>query len=334
MQIDGSDHAWFESRAPKCTLLVYVDDATSRLMYLHFTPSESTFSYFEATHAYLQQHGKPQTFYSDKAGIFRVNQKQPAGGDGYTQFGRALYELNIGIICANTSSAKGRVERAHLTLQDRLVKELRLEQISTMAAANAYAPTFIADYNRRFAKPPRNDFDAHRLVRHDEELDLIFTWREPRKVSHVLTLQYAKTMYLLADAPMTRKLIGKYIEVYEYPDGRIELRGDGIALPYYDRYRRSTRARSSRTSGSAMRCRWRNSCSSSATVGAAGRHRRTVGWHRRSITPPPERSTAHARRIRYRARDQANDGTARGPLKNSSKRRPGRQPNSAIVSVM
>jgi hypothetical protein len=90
-----------------------------------------------------------RTFYSDKAGIFRVNQKQPAGGDGYTQFGRALYELNIGIICANTSSAKGRVERAHLTLQDRLVKELRLEQISTMAAANAYAPTFIADYNRQ-----------------------------------------------------------------------------------------------------------------------------------------------------------------------------------------
>jgi transposase len=238
VQIDGSDHAWFESRAPKCTLLVYVDDATSRLMYLHFTPSESTFSYFEATHAYLQQHGKPQTFYSDKAGIFRVNQKQPAGGDGYTQFGRALYELYIGIICANTSSAKGRVERAHLTLQDRLVKELRLEQISTMAAANAYAPTFIADYNRRFAKPPRNDFDAHRPVRDDEELDLIFTWREPRKVSHVLTLQYAKTMYLLDDAPMTRKLIGKYIQVYEYPDGRIELRADGTALPctIYDRY--------------------------------------------------------------------------------------------------
>jgi hypothetical protein len=238
VQIDGSEHAWFEDRAPKCTLLVYVDDATSRLLCLHFTPSESTFSYFEATRAYLQQHGKPQTFYSDKAGIFRINQKQTAADShGYTQFGRALYELNIGIICANSSSAKGRVERAHSTLQDRLVKELRLEQISTIMAANAYAPAFIADYNRRFAKPPRNDLDAHRPVRDDEDLDLIFTWRELRKVSQALTLQYARTMYLLPDIPDMRKLIHKYIDVFEYPDGRIELRADGAALPYttYDR---------------------------------------------------------------------------------------------------
>lgn len=132
---------------------------------------------------------------------------------------------------------KGRVERANLTLQDRLVKELRLEGISTMAAANAYAPSFIADYNRRFAKPPRNDWDAHRPVREDEDLDLIFTIREPRKVSHVLTLQYDKAIYLLGDTPMNRRLIGKYIEVYDYPDGRIEIRANDYVLPYvrYDR---------------------------------------------------------------------------------------------------
>jgi transposase len=161
IQIDGSEHAWFEDRSPPCTLLVFVDDATSRLMYLHFTYSESTLSYFEATRAYLEQHGKPVSFYSDKAGIFRVNQKHATGGDGHTQFGRALYELNIESLCANSSQAKGRVERANLTLQDRWVKELRLQGISTMAAANAYAPSFIADYNRLFGKPPRNDFDAH-----------------------------------------------------------------------------------------------------------------------------------------------------------------------------
>lgn len=237
IQIDGCDHAWFEDRAPSCTLLVFIDDATSRLMHLHFTVSESTFSYFEATRRYLELHGKPQAFYSDQYSVFRCNNRQATRGDGHTQFGRALYELNIESICANSSQAKGRVERANLTLQDRLVKELRLQGISTMEAANAYAPSFIADFNRRFAKPPRNNFNAHRPIRSDEDLDCIFTWREPRKISHVLTLQYDKTLYLLADTKQTRKLIGKYVEVYEYPNGRIELRVDGSSLPYttYDR---------------------------------------------------------------------------------------------------
>ena len=237
IQIDGSDHRWFEDRAPACTLLVYIDDATSRLMQLHFTPVESTFSYFDATRCYIELHGKPQAFYSDQYSVFRCNNKHATGGDGYTQFGRALFELNIESICANSSQAKGRVERANLTLQDRLVKEMRLQQISTMEAANAWAPCFIDDYNRRFGKPPRNDWNAHRALREDEVLDLIFTFRDKRKVSHVLTLQYDKVIYLLEDSKATRRLIGKYIEVFEYPDGRIELRADGSALPYaiYDR---------------------------------------------------------------------------------------------------
>lgn len=237
IQIDGSDHRWFEERGPACTLLVYIDDATSRLMHLHFTYSESTFSYFEATRRYLELHGKPQAFYSDKASVFRVNHVQAVGGDGHTQFGRVLYELNIDGICANSSQAKGRVERANLTLQDRLVKEMRLLGISTMAAGNAYVPCSMADFNRRFAKPPRNDFDTHRAVRGDENLELIFTVREPRRVTHSLTLQYDKNLYLLTDTPDARAVIGKYVEVYEYPDGRIEVRANGSALPYtiYDR---------------------------------------------------------------------------------------------------
>jgi hypothetical protein len=84
IQIDGSDHDWFEGRAPACTLLVFIDDATSRIMHVHFTYSESTFSYFEATREYLSQHGKPVAFYSDKASIFRCSRKQVAAGDGYT----------------------------------------------------------------------------------------------------------------------------------------------------------------------------------------------------------------------------------------------------------
>ena len=122
VQIDGSEHRWFEDRAAACTLLVFVDDATSRLMELRFVPSESTFAYFEALKAYLRRHGKPVAFYSDKHSIFRVSNENAVSGTGMTQFGRALSELNIEILCANTSQAKGRVERAHHTLQDRLVK--------------------------------------------------------------------------------------------------------------------------------------------------------------------------------------------------------------------
>jgi transposase len=236
VQIDGSDHRWFEERAPACTLLVYVDDATSRLMALHFTATESTFSYFEATRAYLERYGKPVAFYSDKASVFRSTAAGKTGRS-VTHFGRAMYELNIDTWCANSSSAKGRVERAHLTLQDRLVKELRLRGINTVAEANAFAPAFLAAYNARFAKPPRSNYNAHRPLREDENLDTTLTWREPRRVTKALTVQYDRVIYLLADTPAHRKLIHRYIEVWEYPDGRIELRADGVALPYvpYDR---------------------------------------------------------------------------------------------------
>jgi len=237
IQIDGSDHAWFEERDVHCTLLVFIDDATSRLMQLHFVPTESAFAYFEATRAYLEQHGKPVAFYSDKASIFRAVRDSTDFGRGTTQFGRVLFELNIDIMCANTSQAKGRVERANLTLQDRLVKELRLREINTREAANAFAPHFIADFNTRFAKASLREFDAHRPVRADEDLDLLFTWRRLRKVSLSLTLQHDRVIYLLKDTPANRKLIHRYIDVFEYPNGRIELRADGANLVYerYDR---------------------------------------------------------------------------------------------------
>jgi hypothetical protein len=162
VQIDGSEHAWFEDRAEKCTLLAFVDDATSRLMHLRFVASESAFDYFRATRTYLETHGKPIAFYSDKHSIFRVNAKDAAGGDGATQFGRSLTELNIDILCANSPQAKGRVERAFGTLQDRLVKELRLAGISTVEAANAWLSGFVEDYNKRFARAPANAKDLHR----------------------------------------------------------------------------------------------------------------------------------------------------------------------------
>ncbi|MBS0417026.1 MAG: ISNCY family transposase [Proteobacteria bacterium] len=232
IQIDGCEHRWFEDRAPACTALVYVDDATSRLMLVKFTGSESTFAYFEATREYIERHGKPLAFYSDKASVFRVNKPDAVKGPGHTQFGRALYELNIDGICANTAAAKGRVERAHLTLQDRLVKELRLEGISNIESANALMPSFTAAYNMRFAKAPRDPHDAHRELRPDEDLNSIFAWRELRKVTKDLTLHYERKLYLLEDKPENRRLIGKYIEVFQFPDGRIEIQAAGRSIPY------------------------------------------------------------------------------------------------------
>ncbi len=240
VQIDGSDHRWFEDRAPACTLLVFIDDATGRLMVLHFTATESTFSYFEAVRKYLEAHGKPVAFYSDKASVFYVKGRSETAAKGVTQFGRALYELNVDAFCANTSQAKGRVERANLTLQDRLVKELRLRGISTREAANAYAPSFIADFNRRFGKPPRSDHDAHRTLRADEDLRQILAYRVPRRVSNALTVQYDRVMYLLDDTPDTRALMHEYVEVVEYPDGVIEIQAQGCVLSsrQYDRIAR------------------------------------------------------------------------------------------------
>jgi hypothetical protein len=240
IQIDGSDHRWFEDRAPACTLLVFIDDATGRLMALHFTATESTFSYFEALQKHLVAHGKPVAFYSDKASVFYVKQRSQTAGKGVTQFGRALYELNIDAFCANTSQAKGRVERANLTLQDRLVKELRLRGISTREAANAYAPSFIADFNRRFGKPPKSDYDAHRPLRADEDLRQILAYRVPRRVSNALTVQYDRVLYLLEDTPFARTQMHEYVEVVEYPDGVIEVQAQGTVLPYrqYDRIAR------------------------------------------------------------------------------------------------
>ena len=141
VQIDGCDHAWFEDRGPKCTMLVFVDDATSELKELLFVDEESAFDYFAAFWRYLEQFGKPVALYSDRHSVFHVNKRDRPSGEGVTQFSRACRELNVDVICANSSQAKGRVERAHFTLQDRLVKELRLREISTIKAGNAYLMT-------------------------------------------------------------------------------------------------------------------------------------------------------------------------------------------------
>jgi Winged helix-turn helix len=232
VQIDGSDHFWFEDRGPRCTLLVYIDDATSRLMHLQFVETESTFDYFNATRTYIGRHGKPIAFYSDKHSIFRVNKAGATGGDGMTQFGRALHELNIDIICANTSQAKGRVERANQTLQDRLVKEMRLAGIASIAGGNAFLPQFMASHNARFAKSPFSDKDMHRPLAAHDNLGDCFAWKEDRTVSASLTLQYDKVIFLLEPCELTRGLARKRVTVVDHPDGQLFIRHKGVELPY------------------------------------------------------------------------------------------------------
>lgn len=195
VQIDGSPHRWFEDRSPACTLLVFIDDATGKLGELRFVKSESFFSYVEASRAYIERHGKPVAFYSDKHGIFRVNQPSVGAGENLTQFGRAMQELEIAIICANTPQAKGRVERVNLTLQDRLVKEMRLLEISSMEEGNAYLPEFMEDFNRRFAVAPRSNHDAHRLLLLKDHLAQTLTWQETRIISKNLSIQFQNVVY-------------------------------------------------------------------------------------------------------------------------------------------
>lgn len=245
IQIDGSDHYWFEDRGPPCTLLVFIDDATSTLMHLEFVTSESTFSYFGALNSYLHTHGRPVAFYSDKHTVFRVAQQGAKTGHGMTQFGRAMNDLNIEILCANSSQAKGRVERANRTLQDRLVKELRLAGISSMEAGNSFLPTFMEGYNVKFSKVPQRSDNLHRTLNIEpDRLRDILCLRDERYVSQQLAFSYDRQRIILQENEITRGLPGKYVDSYEYPDGRLEFRWKGVSLPYsiFDKDQRVTHA--------------------------------------------------------------------------------------------
>ena len=145
---------------------------------------------------------------------------------------------------ANSSPAKGRVERANKTLQDRLVKELRLAGVATLAEGNALLPAFIADYNARFAKAPANHKDLHRPLRAGDDLDDAFAWKEERTLSQALTLQYDKVMFILEPSEQAKAAIGKRVTVVDYPDGRLAIRYRGLELGYrtFDKIRQVSQA--------------------------------------------------------------------------------------------
>jgi transposase len=232
VQVDGSEYDWFEGRSPKCTLLVFIDDATGRLVRLLFVDQESFFSYCQAARLYFTCHGKPGTFYSDKLGVFRVNLPSNGKTEPLTQFGRAMAELDIQIICANSPQAKGRVERANQTLQDRLPKELRLRGINTPTEGNAYLPEFLEDFNRRFAVSPRSTHDAHRPLTKQDDLARILTWQETRLLSKNLTLQFRKVVYQIQTSRPTYALRNAVVTVCLDDNGSVTLLYRGKPLPY------------------------------------------------------------------------------------------------------
>lgn len=233
LQVDGSPHAWFEERGERCTLLVFIDDATGDIGHAHFAPTETTEAYMVALQHYLAQHGRPAALYSDRHSIFRLTQSECANGHTLTQFGRALRELNIEAIHANTPQAKGRVERANQTLQDRLVKELRLAGICDIEAANRFLPRFLDDFNRRFAVTPKRPENAHRTVYHSpEQLDRIFCLHHQRRLSKSLSIQFQNVLYQVDLPGNSRRLRGTELTVCEHFDGRITLLSDGKTLPY------------------------------------------------------------------------------------------------------
>ena len=233
VQIDGSDHDWFEERGPRCTLLVFIDDATGKLGELWFAPEETFFAYCEAARHYFERYGKPAAFYSDKHGIFRVNQPISLGTtSGLTQFGRAMLDLDIQLICANSPQAKGRIERVNQTLQDRLVKELRLRGISDMDTANAYLPEFCEDFNHRFAVVPRSSHNAHRPLLKTDDLDLILAHQESRILSKNLTIQYNRVIYQIQTLHPTYAMRHAKVAVCENPHGEITILYNGKPLEY------------------------------------------------------------------------------------------------------
>lgn len=232
VQIDGSPHDWFEGRGPRCCLLVAIDDATSRLCSLHFEPSETTAGYFKLMRKHINTHGLPLATYNDKHGIFRINLPN-APEESETQFSRAMRQLGVEIICANTPEAKGRVERANQTLQDRLIKEMRLLGICDIESANAYLPTYIAKHNALFAVDPLNEEDVHsKELPTPDVLDLIFSFHQDRKLTKNLELSYNNMIYQIKTKTKGYRLRHATVTVCEDLNGVVTLVHHGKILDY------------------------------------------------------------------------------------------------------
>jgi len=233
IQIDGSPHDWFEGRAPSCSLILFIDDATSKSMYALFVPAETTEAYMAVLRHYIEKFGRPVALYADKHGIFHINVKDKLEEEELTQIGRIAKTLDIELIPANSPQAKGRVERAFQTFQDRLVREMRLAGISSIEKGNTFLAKYLPDHNRRFSKLPRQKENAHRPVLHSQQnLDLIFSIHHQRVLSKNLSLQFKKVIYNIQVEGIGYALRGARVTVCENLQGNVTLLRNGKALPY------------------------------------------------------------------------------------------------------
>jgi len=221
VQIDGSYHAWLEDRAEKACLLLFIDDATSEILAAEFVEHESYWTYAALCKRYFRQHGLPEAFYADRFSVFRVNHTNVTTTDAQTMFERAMKELGIELICAFSPQAKGRVERAYQTLQDRLVKEMRLAGINDYHQANVFLADYLSIYNHKFAVQPASPVDSHEPLRPENNLDLIFTKRETRKLSKDLQFQYDRVIYQIQTERPAYALQGREVTVCVAEKGNI-----------------------------------------------------------------------------------------------------------------
>jgi hypothetical protein len=218
IQIDGSHHHWFEDRADKCVLIVFIDDATSKITSLYFCASECLQGYFTALETHVKKYGRPMSLYSDGHSIF-------GGSDRiqHAQFIRAIRELGIESILARSPQAKGRVERVNQTLQDRLVKEMRLRNISTLDDANHYVLEYIEEHNKKFSKEPRGQFDAHRPLDSGYDLERSLTRCETRTISKDLSFSFNSITYQIVEETMINRLRNKKIEIRQKLNGTFRI---------------------------------------------------------------------------------------------------------------
>jgi len=221
LQLDGSHHCWLEDRGPWLTLFLAIDDATGTVPFAIFREREDTLGYFELLKKIIGRCGIPLGVYTDRHSIFHVERGPNSGTVPLTQFGRALRELGITHVLAHSPEAKGRVERANGTFQDRLVTELRLSGASNIMEANLVLWDFLARFNERFGVPAAQSGQAYRPISLEMDTDGILCLKERRRVARDNTVQYhQRTLQLFPD---TNKVsyAGAYVEVQERLDGQI-----------------------------------------------------------------------------------------------------------------
>jgi transposase len=221
LQLDGSHHRWLEDRGPWLTLLLAIDDATGTVPYALFREREDTLGYFELLKVIINRYGIPLGVYTDRDAIFHVARGPNNGTGPLTQFGRALRELGVTHVLAHSPEAKGRVERANGTFQDRLVAELRLSGASTVLEANLVLWDFLARFNQRFGVPAAQPEQAYRPISPETDTDGILCLKERRRVARDNTVQYhQRNLQLFPDADKV-SYAGAYVEVQERLDGQI-----------------------------------------------------------------------------------------------------------------